>query len=138
MLLLSIIDPSDNRALASVSAGEEVASALLSGSGEPWPVLRGVGAGERAALGPMPSSQLSGDHRQGETFRRSHEAAQKQLRGKHRSYVETRPHLGTETQVVIILFLHDQRSVHSRNQYISIHATFSYLSEVTDRESLCQ
>ena len=102
------------------------------------PVLRGVGAGERAALGPMPSSQLSGDRRQGETFRRSHEAAHKAAQGKTSQLRETRPHLGTETQVVIILLLHDQRSVQRRNQYISIHATFSYLSEVTDRESLCQ
>ena len=55
MLLLSIIDPSDNIALASVSAGEEVASALLSGSGEPWPVqcYEGWGRGrERHWAGP--------------------------------------------------------------------------------------
>ena len=52
MLLLSIIDPSDNRALASVSAGEEVASALLSGSGEPWPVHTRGGGGGESGTGP--------------------------------------------------------------------------------------
>ena len=44
--------------------------------------------------------------------------------------------LRTETQVLIIIFL--MTSAVSRNQYISIHATFSYLSEVTAGESLCQ
>lgn len=52
---------------------------------------------------------------------------------KHRSYFKTRPHWEqrTETKVLIIIFLlHNQCSECWRNQYISIHATFSYLSEV--------
>ena len=81
----------------------------------------------------MPSSQLSGDRRQGETLRR-HGAAHKAAQGENIA-VETRPH---EEQVLIITCLHAQRSELARNQYISIHATFSYLSEAVYGESLCQ
>ena len=93
--------------------------------------VRGLGRGSWA----WPSAKIAA-LRWSQTRREA--AAHKAARGKTSQLLQDPASLRTETQVLIIIFLHDQCSERCRNQYISIHATFSYLSEVTAGESLCQ